>query len=119
MSQEGCQGLSRPSGRNRGLPLRRRGALLQEIFLTQGLNLGLLQTNSEQHEQYANGKVLWEYHKDYDNLQAVINICTSSQPLTWATNMGGLWSRKAVIWDFFLSGLIQDPLSLAFQAGEH
>ena len=94
-------------------------SLLQEIFLTQGLNLGLLQTNSEQHEQYANGKVLWEYHKDYDNLQAVINICISSQPLTWATNMGGLWSRKAVIWDFFLSGLIQDPLSLAFQAGEH
>ena len=24
-SQEGCQGPSRPSGRNRGLPLRRRG----------------------------------------------------------------------------------------------
>ena len=57
-SQEGCQGPFRPSGRNRGLPLRRRGGcswdspgknagvgchiLLLEIFLTQGLNPGLL-----------------------------------------------------------------------------
>ena len=94
-------------------------SLLQEIFLTQGLNLGLLQTNSKQYEQYTNEKVLWEYHKDYNNLHAVINICTSSQPLNWATNMRGLWSCKEVIWDFLLSGLIQDPLSLASQAGEH